>query len=336
MRLIIVIVALVVALLIAYAASDVFKTEDTGQDRPTQRAAAPAKVAEVEIYVASQDVGIGEVVEDSDFEVKKWPKSLLPPAPIYASEGKKALTGQVASGPIVKGEPLLKSKFRNPNDPSFLSGQLSEGMRAISISVNLTSSVAGFVAPGDLVDIIYTFDIAKDAIETGDVVAVEGSDVDRVSLSETLLTATKILAVDSRVSAQTSNEESSGRGKKRAVIPASVTVEVNQKDAQKLRLAEKTGALSLVLRSLEDKDNFNMPRPIAEQDLTRVMPPAYFPLLFDDSTGYDSRLVNIYAGSKNETSDDSEESPAEDANPFLNINVYRGTDKDVVEVQKND
>jgi pilus assembly protein CpaB len=330
MRLIIVIVALVVALMIAFAASGVFKKEEVNKEFTPAQFIQPAKVEEVDIYVASEDVEIGEVIEDSDFEVKRWPKSLLPPYPIYASEGKKALTGQVANGPIVKGEPLLKSKFRNPNDPSFLAGQLAEGMRAISVSVNLTSSVAGFVAPGDLVDVIYTFDIAKDAVEAGDITPVEGKDIERVSISETLLTAVKILAVDSRVSARIADPNNK---ENRAIIPASVTLAVNQKDAQKLRLAEKTGALTMVLRSLEDKENFNMPRPIAEQDLTRIMPPAYFPLLFDDSTGYDSRLVNIYAGAKK---DDGEPESEERVDPFLNINVYRGTEKNVVEVLKND
>lgn len=332
MRLIIVIVALVLALLIAFAASDFFKGKEE-EGKPYQPAfVQPVKVEDVEIYVASQDVEIGEVIEDADFEAKKWPKSLLPPLPIYSSEGKKALVGQVASGPIVKGEPLLKSKFRNPNDPSFLSGQLSQGMRAISVSMNLTGSVAGFVAPGDLVDVIYTFDIAKDAVETGDVIAVEGKDVERISISETLLTAVKILAVDSRVSAQ----QVDSKGKERQVIPASVTVQVNQKDAQKLRLAEKTGSLSLVLRSLEDKENYSMPRPISEQDLTRIMPPAYFPLLFDDSTGYDSRLVNIYAGNQSDVVEEEGEQGQDRVDPFLNISVYKGSDKTVVEVQKND
>ena len=331
MRLIIVIVALVVALLIAFAASDIFKTNEVEQTYAPATIIQPVKVEDVEIYVASQNVEIGAVISDADFETKKWPKSLLPPFPIYAAEGKKALVGLVASGPIVKGEPLLKSKFRNPNDPSFISGQLSQGMRAISISMNLTSSVAGFVAPGDLVDIIYTFEIAKDAVDTGDIVPVEGKDVERVSVSETILTAVKVLAVDSRVSAQKIEDKN---GNNTSIIPASITVQVNQKDAQKLRLAEKTGALTLVLRSLEDKDNFNMPRPIAEQDLTRIMPPAYFPLLFDDSAGYDSRLVNIYEGDKKDAAAAPVDNGSNDLS--LNINVYRGTEKSVVEVQKND
>ena len=82
-----------------------------------------------------------------------------------------------------------------------------------------------------------------------------------------------------------------------------------------------------------------MPRPIAEQDLTRIMPPAYFPLLFDDSTGYDSRLVNIYAGDKKDAdaAESAEEVQSNDgADPMLNINIYRGTEKSVVEVQRND
>ena len=331
MRLIIVIVALVVALLIAFAMSDVFKKEEASKEYSPAAVAQPVKVEDVEIYVASENIGIGEVVEEKDFEAKNWPKSLLPPSPIYATEGKKALVGLVAAAPIVKDEPLLKTKFRNPNDPSFISGQLGEGMRAISISMNLTSSVTGFVAPGDLVDIIYTFEIAKDAVDTGDVVPVEGKDVERISVSETILTAVKVLAVDSRVSAQRVEGKD---GQPATIIPASVTVQVNQKDAQKLRLAEKTGALTLVLRSLEDKDNFNMPRPIAEQDLTRIMPPAYFPLLFDDSTGYDSRLVNIYSGKKKDDAESTQSNS--EADPQLNINVYRGTEKSVVEVQKND
>ena len=332
MKLIITIVALVVALLVAFAVSGVIsdKPEETQQvsSRPVQT--VPAKVPETYIYIASKDIEIGEVVTKDHFEERAWPTRLLPPNPIKTQGGPTAIEGFIASAPIVRGEPMIGSKLRNPNDPSFIAGQLGENMRAITISVNLVDSVAGFVSPGDAVDVLFTFDMDKTSLDTGDLAATGGEEENRVSISEVLLANVKILAVDRRVTNTTKDG-------KAPPVPASVTLAVNQRDAQKLKLGERIGQLSLALRSLADVEKTDAPRPSAEQDLTRLLPPAYFPALFDSDAPYDYNVIDLYGRSeKPALEEDSSENDisVEREDPFVNVDIYCGTDVDSVEVNR--
>lgn len=334
MKLIVAIVAIFLAAVVAFSVSGVLDERQAPVVTQAEKIVIQeAKVEEEAIFISKRDISIGEALTEEDFEAKAWPKALLPSNPIYAADGGAGIVGLVASGPLVAGEPLTKSKFRNPNDPSFITGQLGKGMRALTIAVNLTDSVAGFVEPGDLVDIIYTFDLATKSLEAADVASTQGEGSERVAVSETLLAATKILAVDSRVAG---SKPESGKD---FAVPSSVTLEVSQKDAQKLLLAQKNGRLTLALRSLADKDNYDIPRPVAEQDLTRTMPPAYFPVLFDDNPGYKSKLVNLYGGGAapvEETAATQEESQTVGGSISHSISVYRGTDKNVVEVKADE
>jgi Flp pilus assembly protein CpaB len=138
----------------------------------------------------------------------------------------------------------------------------------------------------------------------------------------------KVIAVDQRV---TASQEGT-------LVPSSVTLEVNQRAAQKLKVAEKMGKLSLVLRSIKDKDNFDRVRPTAEQDLTRILPPAYFPALFDSDAAYDFSVVDLYGSAlsdvraKDKTKNQDEKQ--KDLDPFVDVNVYRGTELEKVEVKR--
>lgn len=337
MRLIIIIVAMVIALLVAFVASDVLneKEEDNRSTvLTTAPSPEPAKVPETEIYIARRDIPIGTSITEDDYDRRAWPTHLLPPNPIVVSnEGIAVVKGQIASAPIVEGEPMMASKLRNPNDPSFLAGQLPEGMRAVTISMNLTDSVAGFVAPGDMVDILFTFELERGVIDTGDLTATGGEEEQRVAISEVMLPNVKVLAVDRRVT------NAAGKDGAQPPVPASVTLAVNQRDAQKLKLGEKIGRLSLVLRSLEDKDQYDIPRPSAEQDLTRLLPPAYFPALFDSDAAYDYNVVDLYGNARKKAQEETNEEDTlgveeEPEDPYMNVNIYRGVSLETVEVNR--
>lgn len=331
MKLIITIVALVIALLVAFAVSGVLTEEKKAEPvkvRPTQT--VQTKEPETDIYIASRDIAIGQEITSSDFETAKWPSRRVLGGFLTADQGSDALLGFTTSAPIVKGEPIFTSKLRNPNDPSFLSGQLGENMRAITISVNLIDSVAGFVAPGDAVDVLFTFDIDKTALDTGDITATGGEEENRIAISEVLLANVKILAVDRRVT--NSNADGSI-----PPAPSSVTVAVNQRDAQKLKVAENVGRLSLALRSLADAGKTDIPRPSAESDTTRLLPPAYFPALFDSDAPYDYNVIDLYgrdSGASAAPADEDATIGQPKESEFMNVEIYRGVDLQSVEVNR--
>jgi Flp pilus assembly protein CpaB len=362
MKLIIIVIALVIALVVAFGVSSIL-TEDKKPAEGKVLASAPTntetKVERVNIYVAQRDIPIGSVISATDYDIKPWPQHLLPPgAMIYGGGDEQKIDGMITRTPIVKDEPLLASKLRNPNDPSYIAGQLGEGMRAITVPANLTSSVAGFIAPGDKVDVLFTFELIKSAIQGSDISSTKSSGDDRnIAFSEILLPNVMVLAVDARVTDGPAPGQKEGE---RPPVPTSVTLAVNQRDAQKLKLAQKMGELTMVLRSVKDKDSYDIIRPTAEQDLTRIMPPAYFPVLFDSDAAYDFGVVDLYGSTLSEAAQrgagvitidpltgklkrkngesglplNGKEPEMAKENPRLSVNVYRGVQLEKVEVNK--
>jgi pilus assembly protein CpaB len=123
--------------------------------------------------------------------------------------------------PNEANETILSSKITGPGQRATLSATLQDGMRAVTIRVNDVEGVAGFVLPGDRVDVALTRQLDKAAATT-----------------DVVLQNTRVLAVD-----QTADE----RNDKPSVVKA-VTLEVDTADAQKLALAASVGSLSLMLR----------------------------------------------------------------------------------------
>lgn len=176
------------------------------------------------VVVANQSLGFGAALTSETLREIPWPTSdaldgsFATIADVMRDGRRLALTN------LQRNEPILASKVTAPNQRATLSTQIEDGMRAVSIRVDEVRGVAGFVLPGDRVDVILT---------RGEVGAQEGS-----AYADVLLQYAKVLAVD-----QVANE----RQDKPAVARA-VTLELNIQQAQKVILAQGIGRLSLILR----------------------------------------------------------------------------------------
>lgn len=224
-------------------------------DKPAPTSGAPvAEAKNANVYVATKPLPVGTTIAEADIGVQPWPEHLILDGFVIA-DGKTNLVGMVTRAPMQQNEPVTSSKIANPNDPNFLAGELPKGMRVVTIPINETDGVAGFVFPGDHVDLIYTHDVDKweyPPSSGGD--GVSGQDADPIktkeTVTETLLTNVKVLAIDQR---------SSGAGavdaKGNLVIPRSASLMVSATDSQRVRLAQRTGVVSLVLRALSDKES---------------------------------------------------------------------------------
>src|SRR5262249_19794070 len=144
---------------------------------------------------------------------------------------------------IEANEPILASKITGPGQRATLSATLQDGMKAVTIRVNDVEGVAGFVLPGDRVDVALTRQ--KDS---------NGKDK---SSTDVVLQNVRVLAID-----QTADE----RNDKPSVARA-VTLEVDTASAQKVALAASVGNLSLILRKAGDA-LADSTRPITLGDLT--------------------------------------------------------------------
>ena len=121
-------------------------------------------------------------------------------------------------------------------------------MRAVTVPVSASTSVAGFVFPGDHVDLVLTQTV------TG------GGDGPPLKVSETIIRNVRVLATDQRFT------EKDDDGKTAIKTFSNVTIEVTPRIAEKVAVAQSLGQLSLSLRSLSDNSG-DLERAIASGDV---------------------------------------------------------------------
>jgi len=178
------------------------------------------------VVVAAVPLKFGDTLTSDKLREIAWPAGAVPAGAFKTT--KDALAGEGAKQAlqtIGPNEPVLANKITGPGQRATLSAVLGEGMKAVSIRVNDVLGVAGFVFPGDRVDILLTR-------------TVRDSDGQDKSFVDVLLQSMKVLAVD-----QVADET-----KDSPTVVKAVTLEASTKDAQKLTLAAGAGQLSLALR----------------------------------------------------------------------------------------
>src|SRR3954468_17310990 len=245
------IVLLVGALLIAAVTACMAKNMFSGASAPEAQA-GPVVPAGPEVLVATRTLPVGTIIDAEAFRYQPWPQGLVQPA--YYTRGAagadpQSLIGTVVRNEITAGQPLTSGSVVRPGERGFLAAALGPGMRAVTVGVSATSGVAGFVFPGDRVDLVLTQEVEG------------GGDGPPLRVSETVVRNIRVLAVDQRLNAR---DES---GNQVAQTVATVTFEATPKIAEKIAVAQTIGQLSLSLRSLAD-NNAELERAIASGEVT--------------------------------------------------------------------
>lgn len=183
----------------------------------------PADTNEVSVVVAAKAVPKNTALTADMLQLKKLPsEAVLPDAARNVGD----VVGMLTGGALETGEPILVSKLIRAGTASQgFSYSLPDGKRAVTIPVDSTSGVAGFIRPGDRVDVLAILTLQKK------------NSPDRAATSLTLLQDRKVLAVGS----STEGNDSVGGYD-------TVTLEVTPDEALKLNLAANSGKLRLVLR----------------------------------------------------------------------------------------
>ena len=143
------------------------------------------------------------------------------------------LSGSIARGTFSAGEPIQEAKLIKANGSGYMAAVLPKGMRAISIEILPETAAAGFILPGDHVDVLLSR-IDKMASK------ISGYDI---HVSETILRNVRVLAIDQTV------EEKNGQ---KVVVGKTATLELAPRQTELLALGRQKGTLSLVLRSIVD------------------------------------------------------------------------------------
>jgi len=237
---------LVGALIIAAVTAVMAKNMFSGASAP-QAVAAPAAPQGPQVLVATRPLPVGTIVDAEAFRYQQWPEGLVQDA--YYVRGPQGgdpstLIGTVVRTEISAGQPVTRGALIRPGERGFLAAALGPGMRAVTVAVSATSGVAGFVFPGDRVDLVLTQEVEG------------GGDGGPLRVSETIIRNIRVLAVDQRITAR--DEE----GNQVARNVSTVTFEATPKIAEKIAVAQTIGQLSLSLRSLAD-NNAELERAIA-------------------------------------------------------------------------
>jgi pilus assembly protein CpaB len=235
------IVALIVAGGTAFLARSMFN-----QASAPPAAAAPQKLGP-EILVATRALPVGTIIEPDSFRFQPWPAELVENAYYLKDDvDPNSLAGTVVRSAVTAGQPLTQGALVKPGDRGFLAAALGPGMRAVTVSVSAQGGVAGFVFPGDRIDIVLTQQVPGDGAT--------------LKASETIVRNLRVLATDQRT--VTEDEE----GKKEVITFSNVTIEVTPRIAEKIAVAQAIGQLSLSLRSIAD-NTAELERAIASGEI---------------------------------------------------------------------
>lgn len=238
--------ALVIAVVTAVMAKNMF----TGAGAE-QASAAPVVPMGPKVLVARKALPVGTIIDAESLAFQAWPKELVQNA--YYTEGApdadvQKLIGTVVRNAITAGQPLTKGALVGPNDRGFLAAALGPGMRAVTVPVSATSGVAGFIFPGDRVDMVLTQDVQG------------GGEGPPLKVSETIVRNLRVLATDQRI------DSKNAEGKTEVKTFATVTFEATPRIAEKIAVAQSMGTLSLALRSIAD-NAAELERAIAAGDV---------------------------------------------------------------------
>lgn len=223
--------ALVIAVTTALLARALFASSNTNA---VQAIAAPALPKGPKILVATRALPVGTILTADSIRFQQWPADLIANA-YFKEDGAEnidALVGRVVRNAITAGQPLTQGALVKPGERGFLAAALGPGMRAMTVAVSAESGVAGFVFPGDRVDIVLTQNAPVNGVD--------------LKASETIVRNVRVLAADQRTS------QTDDKGQVIAQISQTVTLEVTPKIGEKISLAQSLGKLSLLLRSLSD------------------------------------------------------------------------------------
>ncbi len=237
------------ALLMAGVSAFMARSMFSGASAP-QAEAAQQVLTGPQILVATKPLPVGTIIDQDSFRYQPWPKDLVQDA--YYLKGQNeptALAGTVVRYAITAGQPVTQGALVKPGDRGFLAAALGPGMRAVTVSMSAQSGVAGFVFPGDRVDLVLTQDVPG------------GGDGPPLKASETIVRNLRVLATDQRTSSETPD------GKAPVQTYSTVTMEATPKIAEKIAVAQSMGQLSLSLRSIAD-NTAELERAIAAGEVT--------------------------------------------------------------------
>ncbi len=183
--------------------------------------------------VAAKFIGAGARLDKTLVTVRQIPRAYIQAGALRSAEEAE---GQIALAPFAPGEQILANKLATRGMALALA--VSPGKRAVTVSVDAASGVAGLLKPGDLVDVFVTLD-------------------EKEPRTFVHLQAAGVLAVGRNFSPQQAPEEHGRFGHEAATD--TVTMEMSPYEAEQLTHLEQVGRIKLALRAPGDRERIALP-----------------------------------------------------------------------------
>ena len=209
----------------------------------------PAKVKTAKVLVAKVSIPARTVIKGEWLEFKEIPVDALP---ADSTNSAKEVLGKVTRSEILSGEPVRKGRLLADQEKLGLPLLIPSGYRGITVAVDEVIGVAGFVKPGDLVDVLVTLN--------------EGVISKEHKVTMTLLQGVQVLAIAQDLDPPSNNEQA-----KKGKLSSSVTLAVNPLQAEKLVFAGENGKIRLSLRPLNYIETVEV-RPVSAHNLEERKP----------------------------------------------------------------
>ncbi len=212
----------------------------------------------VSVLVAKQQIPKGttgaSAVSGNLLQTEKVPRSVLP---ADARTDDTGLNGLVASSAIAKGQFIVKDSFVAASQVDGFSTTVKGGKEAISLSVDTTHGVAGFIEPNDSINVLLTFD-AEDKLGSAGT----------LKTTAFLIPGLRVLAVGSTTAGTTAPQPTNGTTDTTAAPAAQqglITVEATPRQAEQIAHAMNLGTIMLSLNPPNfDPTNFKSPAEVVE------------------------------------------------------------------------
>jgi pilus assembly protein CpaB len=179
------------------------------------------------VVVAAANLQLGTELKAEDLTVMAFPEGKAPEG-TFAQPAD--ILGRGVIVPIVKNEPILKAKLASKEAGSGLPPVIPEGMRAVSVRVDEVVGVAGYVLPGNRVDVLATANPSDQRSDT---------------TTKVILSNVQVVTAGTRMEQDQENTK--------PVAVTVVTLLVFPEQSERLALASTEGKIQLALRNPLDQ-----------------------------------------------------------------------------------
>jgi pilus assembly protein CpaB len=178
-----------------------------------------------QVFIATADISPGTALSGTTVKAVSWPQAVIPP---NCASSMRELENRVVKVPIPQGNPVLFSMLAPEGTAAGLSGILDDGKRALTVKVDEVTGVAGFIHPGDHVDVLMDMSLKGQSDH----------------FSKTILHDVSVL---------TTGQIWEQKGDNKPMVVNTVTLELTPEAAEILNLASNNGKIRLALRNRNNK-----------------------------------------------------------------------------------